>query len=208
MRTFNFLTGVALIVLSSTPIHAIQIGPEIRIGGGEFTIGGVGVKDGKAAVPTATQLLDTAINSTPLTLLSDADKQNVKQAIVTTGVIAAVASDPIAGLIIVSILAGDNGKRQDIAIPVSDASPTGKTWTLAASCIVQQTGGVITAFFLTNLPELSTIADGDTVQLTAPFCPEYKQLSVTVIRIKKTGLTNIPGAADGKIHNVLVGRPV
>lgn len=189
------------------PAWALQIGPEIRIGGGEATIGGVGVKGGKVAVPNAGQVLDTIINSTPLAVLSDADKNVVKQAIVVTGVVSTIARDPITGLVILSVIQGENGERKDIPVPVNPAIPsTGKSWTFVAKCIVQQEQSLITALFVDDPVNIMTIADGDALIITAPHCPEYQQKSVTSVTMILTGRSDVPNASPGKYRHYLVGR--
>jgi hypothetical protein len=191
--------------IAATPAWPIQIGPEIRIGGGEATFGGVGVKNGKVVVPTPDQLLDTAINSTPLTLLSDADKRNVKQAIVTTGFVMAVVSDPITGIVLITVLQG-NGDKTDVPVPTVNAPPTGKVVELAAKCIVQQAGGTITAMLNDDAPRLAELAAGDTLKLSAGYCPEYQKNSVTSVTVKYSGRSDFPDAKPPLYKHYIVGR--
>lgn len=188
-----------------TPAWPIQIGPEIRVGGGEATIGGVGVRNGKVVVPTPDQLLDSAINSTPAALLSDADKKNVKQAIITTGFIAAVASDPITGIVLITVLQG-SGDKSDVPVPTVNAPPTGKTIELSAKCITQQEGGAITAMFNDDPPRLAELAPGDMMKLSAGYCPEYQKNSVTSVTVKYTGRSDFPDAKPPLYKHYIVGR--
>src|SRR5262249_13727927 len=114
-------------IIFAIPASAIQIGPEIRVGPREFTVGGAGFKDGKPVPPTLDQLIDNYINSTPLVVLSDADKKNVREAAKTTGYVAAVVSNPVTGLVLISVLQPD-GTKQDIPVPVINQPPSKKTW--------------------------------------------------------------------------------
>ncbi|OWO89551.1 hypothetical protein B5E41_30375 [Rhizobium esperanzae] len=204
MRATYILAPILATVLA-TPALPLQIGPPIRIGPGEATVGGFGYKDGKVATPTPDQLLDNVINSTPLAALSDADKKNIKQAIVTTGYVAAVAADPVASLVIISVLSKD-GTQRDVPIPVKDTPPTGTTWTLAASCVTQQEGDLITAMFVADVEHLSDIKRGDLLKLTAPFCEEYKEHSVTAVTIKVTGKSDVSDAAPDEFRHYVTGR--
>ena len=205
LTTTILAIAAALMVIGSGLSR--QIGPEIRIGGGEATVGGVGVKKGgKLAVPSVDQVLDTVINTNPATaLLSDADKENVKQAIKTAGFVAAVANDPITGIIIISVLSG-KGEQKDLPVPQVDAPPTGKTWNLAAACIVQQEGGIITAMFNDDPQPLSQLKPGDALKFTAPYCKEYKNKSITAVTVKYTGKTDQPDAQPPLYRHYVTGR--
>lgn len=199
---------VAVAVMIASSVQSQQIGPEIRIGGGEATVGGAGIKKGGGiAVPTLDQLIDNAINSTPLTFLSDADKNNVRQAIKTTGFVSAVVSDPVTGIIIISVLSG-KGEKQDIPIPTVNAPSTGTTWALNAKCLVQQAGGLITAMFSDDPEHVKDPKPGDTVMLTAAYCPEYKDKSVTNVKIKWTGHSDYPDAKPPLYKHYIVGNTI
>jgi hypothetical protein len=139
MRIKLPIIPILTLVVMASPALSIQIGPEIRVGGGKACIGGACVGKGGVKLPTVDELIDNAINSSPLTLLSDADKKNVREAVKTTGFVAAVASDPVTGIVIISVLAG-KGEKQDVPVPTVDAPPTGTIWSLQAKCIVQQEG--------------------------------------------------------------------
>ncbi|MBY5453930.1 hypothetical protein HFO91_30595 [Rhizobium leguminosarum] len=204
MRVIYIATLWLATILVATPALPKQWGPEIRIGPKEATVGGAGYKNGKVVTPTPDQLLDNVINSTPLAALSDADKKNVKQAIVTTGYVAAVAANP-ASLVIISVLSKDGSKR-DVPIPVKDTPPTGTTWTLAASCVTQQEGDLVTAMFVADVEHLNDIKRGDLLKLTAPVCKEYKEHSVTAVTIKMTGKTDVSDAAKGEFKHYVTGR--
>ncbi|WP_017965239.1 hypothetical protein [Rhizobium leguminosarum] len=203
-RSVKFLSSYLALSIISAPAYSIQIGPEIRMGPGEVTIGGAGVRDGKVVAPTPDEMLDTVINSTPLAVLSDADKNNVKQAIVTTGYAAAILSDPVTSIVIISVMSKDGSK--DVPVPVKEALPTGKEWAFSAKCIVQQPGGLITAFFVDDPAQLNDIANGDKIILSAAVCPEYKEKSVTAVTIKFTGRSDFPDAKEGEYKHYIVGR--
>lgn len=205
MRSLRVSLAVLFIAISTNQARPIQIGPEIRIGGGEATIGGLGIKNGKVVTPTPDQLLDSAINTTPLMVLSDADKKNVKQAIVTTGVIATVVSNPVLGLVVISVLNG-TGQKTDVPVPVTEAPPTGTTLDFTAKCLVQQEGGLITALFTDDPPRLADLKAGDTLNLHAPFCPEYPKNSVTNVTVKFTGKSDYPTATPPQYRHYVVGR--
>lgn len=205
MRILKIMLTTTLAIAVITPAWPIQIGPEIRIGGGEATIGGIGVRNGKVVTPTPDQILDTAINSTPLVVLSDADKKNVKQAIVTTGFVLAVASDPVTGIVLITVLKG-NGEKEDIPVPTVNAPPTGKIIELTAKCIVQQEGGTITAMLNDDPAQLTGLALGDTLKLSAGYCAEYQQKSVTSVTVKYTGRSDYPAAVPPLFRHYLVGR--
>jgi hypothetical protein len=200
----GFLSLIALSAMYS-PALPVQIGPEIRIGGGNATIGGLGYQNGHVAVPTVDQMIDNAINSSPLTLLSGPDKANIKSAVKTTGFIAAVASDPVTSIVVLSILGG-NGQKNDVPIPVVNKPPTGKTWALTAKCVVQQDGGLITAMFNDDPEHIADIAYGDTLNLTAGYCAEYMKHSVTAASIKFTGRSDFPNAVPPVYKHYLVGK--
>ncbi|SIO49736.1 hypothetical protein SAMN05443247_06533 [Bradyrhizobium erythrophlei] len=189
------------------PALAQQIGPEIRVGPGEVSVGGAGIKDGKVVTPTPDQILKTVIDSNPATMfLSDADKQNVKSAIITTGYVSALVSDPVAGLVLISVLS-KNGEKRDVPIPTVAAPPTGKTWVLTAKCIVQQTGNLITALFDNDPDHIAEVGFGDTMNVTAAVCPEYKQRSVTSVRMKVTGKNHVEDAKPPMYRHYFVGSP-
>jgi hypothetical protein len=67
----------------------------------------------------------------------------------------------------------------------------------------------VTAFFDTNSPHLvkSELTPGDTIKLTAPFCPDYSKASVTTATVKFTGLTPT-GDPPPAYTNYLVGDQV
>jgi hypothetical protein len=202
-----FVLAAAVFMIVS-PTRSAQIGPPIRIGGGEATIGGLGVKKGGGiAVPTVDQLIDNVINSTPLTVLSDADKNNIRGAIKTTGYVAAVASDPVTGIIVISVLSG-KGEKQDIPIPTVNSPPTGKTWTFNAKCLVQQAGGLITAMFNDDPEHIDDPQPGDILTLTAGYCPEYKDKSITSVKITWTGHSDYPNAQPPLYKHYIVGNTV
>lgn len=207
----GFLRQIVLVVTAFTiasSAQSAQFGPEIRIGGGEATIGGGGVKKGGSiAVPSVDQLIDTAINSTPLTLLSDPDKKNVREAIKTTGFVSAVVSDPVTGIILVSVLSG-KGEEQKVLIPTVNAPPTGKTWTFNAKCLVQQGGGLITAMFNDDPEHIKDPKRGDTLVLTAGYCVEYKEKSVTNVKIKLTGQHDDPDAQPPLYKHYVAGNTI
>lgn len=208
MRLPLLVIHLFALMLLANSAFSIQIGPEIRIGAGEATIGGLGVKPGgKLAVPNVDQVLDNYINSTPLTLLSDADKANIKGAAKAVGFVSAVVSDPVTGLVIISILSGD-GKQNDIPIPTVETPPTGKSWTFTAKCLVQQEGGLVTAFFDQTPAGLDQIKHGDILDLTANHCPEYREKSVTAVKVKMSGRTDPPGAQPPAYLHYIVGRTV
>jgi hypothetical protein len=50
--------------------------------------------------------------------------------------------------------------------------------------------------------------DGDTLNLTAGYCPEYMQRSVTTVKIKQTGRSDYPGATAPRYRHYLVGKTV
>ena len=204
MQLYRSSIAILLLLTISGATQAQQIGPEIRIGPGEATIGGVGVRNGGIVVPTLDQAIDTAINTSPLVVLSDADKKNVHQAIKTVGFVSAVLHDPVTGLIIISVLNG-KGEKQNIPVPINDATPTGNTWPLAAKCIVQQEGGLITAMFADDPAHITEATYGDTLKLTANYCAEYKEKSATAVSMKMTGRSDFPNAAPPLYRHYLVG---
>lgn len=188
--------------------HNVQIGPEIRIGSGEATVGGAGIKDGKVAVPTIDQVIDSAIaSSLPLMLLSDKDKAAAREAIKAGGLVLGVAADPILGMFIISVL-NSKGEPQDKMVRTVNAPPTGKSWTFQAKCIVQQGGGLFTAMFNTDPPDIMTAAYGDTINLKAGVCAEYQDKSVTAVTMKLTGRLDEPAAKPPEYLHYLMGRPL
>lgn len=205
------LFALLLLLATTYPVTAqlpqlpsVQVGPAFRIGPDEATVGGVGVKNGQLAVPTVDQMINTAIDSTAPGL-SDADKNNVRNAIKTTGYVTAVASDPVLAFVVISLV-GKDGKTKDVVVPTNNAASTGKSWTFTATCIVQQEKGLITALFNDDPQGLDQVGDGDTVNLTAPYCEAYKEKSVTAVAMRKTGLTNTPDATPPLFRHYLVGR--
>lgn len=165
-------------------------------------------RDGNVRVKSPSEVLNDSLNSVPgYGLLSDADKKNIQAAIVTTGAVAAVVSDPVGGTIFIKILSGPDAKEDTVAIPVGDPTPTGKSWEITATCIAQQEGKLITAYFNTDpVPEVSNIADGDTVNLTAPTCPIFKDKSVTSVTIRKTGGNPLANRKPPQYTYVLIGN--
>lgn len=192
------------VAMISAPAYPIQIGPEIRVGPDEFTIGGAGVKDGKVKAPTPDEVVDTLINSTPLAVLSDADKKNVKGAIVTTGYVSAFLSDPITSIVLITVFT-KNGEKS-VPVPVKTAVPSGIEWAFKSKCIVQQPDGHIMALFVDTPDKLKDIKIGDKLNLTADVCPEYQDKSVTSVTINYSGRSDYPEAPAGEIKHYIVGK--
>ena len=207
MRIYLGIAGaIAIAVISTASVSARQIGPRIKIGGGNVCVAGVGVCNGKLSLlPSADEAIDTLINSTPFAFASDADKKNIHTAVKTTGYISTIIHDPVTGLVIITVLEA-NGRKRDVVVATRDAPPTGATWTFSAKCIVMQEGKKITAMFDTSPPHLNKqeIHGGDTIVLTAPFCEDYQKASVTSARVKFTGLTPT-GDLPPAYTNFLVG---
>ena len=200
------LFGIAAL-LSAAPSYAIQIGPVIKIDdGGNLCVGGGCVGPDGVKLPTVDELIDDAINTTPLTLLGDGDKAKLHNIIKTTGYVAAVVADPVVGTVIVTVLIGD--KKQDVVVPTTNAPPTAKIWDFQADCIVQ-TSGKIMAMFNNDPPHLNKqdMTPGDTVNLLAPVCTQYGSNSVTYASVKFTGLTDVPDAVPPAYRHFLVGDP-
>lgn len=206
MRVSLFSPVFLMAVLAVNPASAWQIGPRIVIGDGNACIGGACIGKDGVKLPTVDDLIDSAINSGPLTLLSDADKDNIREAIKTTGVVSTIVSNPVTGIVIAHIIYGD-GKQQDIPIPTQNIPPTGKNWSLLATCIVQQKD-IITAMFNNDPTNIDKVADGDTINLTAPFCKEYTENSVTSVRIKMTGRSDYPDVSPPRYRHYIVGVPM
>jgi hypothetical protein len=198
--------GAALSTSLASAQFPIQIGPP----GGGVCVGPLCV-DGKGntRVKTPGEILNDQLNSIPgYTLLSDADKRNVQTAVVTTGVIAAVTTDPVTSLVFIKILSGGEGKEKTVAVPQNpNAPPTGKMWNITAACIAQQESKLITAYFNTSpVPDVDKIGDGDTVNLTAPVCVLFKDKSVTSVTIHKSGGMPIPDTQPPHFTYVLMGE--
>jgi hypothetical protein len=205
VQVLKIVLTLTLAAATATPALPVQIGPVIRVGPKEATIGGAGVRNGKVVAPTPDQMLDSAINSTPLALASDADKKNIKKAITTTGVVAAVVANPVTGIVLITVLQG-NGDKTDVPVPTVDAPPTGKTFELTAKCIAQQEGGIITAMFNDDPPRLAELSAGDTLKMSAGYCDEYKKSSVTSVTVKYTGRSDFPDAKPPLYKHYIVGR--
>lgn len=203
--TQTCITFIFLSVGSSS--SAFQIGPELRFDGKNLSIGGVSVGSDGIELPSVDDLIDSTISSTPLTLLSDSDKGNIKEALKTTAVLTAVVSDPITGMVIATIISAD-GTKQDIPVPTVDAPPTGETWSFTSACIVQSEGNFITAMFRDEPADISSPAFGDTLNLAAPYCPEYGNKSVTSVVIKFTGRSDFPDAQPPVFRHYLVGNTI
>lgn len=207
MRKKNLVGAllVSALLVGPVVVQAKQIGPRIKVGGGSVSIGGLTVGKDGVELPTIDQLIDDSINSTPLTLLSDADKNNIRDAVKTTGVVAAIVNDPITGIVVAQIIYGD-GEKEDIPIPTVNAPPTGNSWSFSATCIVQQEGELITAMFNDDPTDLDKISDGDTLNLTASYCAEYGSKSVTSVKIKMTGRSDFPDVKPPRYRHYIVGQ--
>src|SRR5262249_44852953 len=138
----------------------------------------VEIKDGNIKVKKLNQVLEDHLNASPFYAgLSDADKKNVRDAIMTTGVVHKVIEDPVSGFSFAKYLLGKEAEEQSVPVKVDDNAPaTGKTWQLTAACIVQQEKDLITAFFDTEAPPANwdSIKPGHAVELKAPYCKAYK----------------------------------
>jgi len=198
----GFLEKLGDAVVKTSPV---QVGTP----GGGLSAGPIKV-DGKGNVTfkSPIEILDDSLNQVPgYALLSDPDKKNFQQAVVTTGVIAAVVSDPVVGTVVVKILSGPEAKEETVAVSVSNPAPSGKVWNINAACIAQQEGKLITAYFnLEPLPDVGNISDGDTVNLTAPTCPLFKEKSVTSVTIHKTGGNPLANRKPPQYTYVLIGN--
>nr|WP_291851216.1 hypothetical protein [Bradyrhizobium sp.] len=191
-------------VVRSSPV---QIGPP----GGGLRVGPIDVDGrGRVRVRSPAEVLDDELNRVPgYALLSDADKRNVKSAVVTTGVVAGITTDPAATMLFIKILSGQDGKEKTASVKINpNTTPTGKAWNISATCIVQQEAKLITAYFNTDtVPDADKIADGDTVNLTAPICPLFKDKSVTSVTINKNGFDPIRGGKPPEFTYVMAGKP-
>jgi hypothetical protein len=207
MRIFFPVAGMTALLLLTYPASSYQIGPRIVVGGGKACVGDACVSKHGVTLPTLDQLIDNAINGSPLQLLSDADKKNVREAIKTTGFVSAIAADPVTGIVILTVLS-PKGEKTDVPVPTVDAPPTGKTWSFKARCLVQQEGGLVTAMFNDDPEHMMEIKLGDTLILTAGYCVEYKQKSVTAVTIKFSGRTDYADSQPPIYRHYLVGKGI
>ena len=84
---------------------------------------------------------------------------------------------------------------------------TGKTWSFAAKCIVQQQGSTFIAAVFNDDPEHAMAVElGDMVDLTAPACPEYPGY-ITAVKIRVTGKAHDPLAQPPQYTHFIIGNP-
>jgi hypothetical protein len=50
------------------------------------------------------------------------------------------------------------------------------------------------------------VAYGDTMNLTADFCPEYKEKSITAVKIIETGMHHEPDAKPPMYKHYFIGK--
>jgi hypothetical protein len=89
--------------------------------------------------------------------------------------------------------------------PSSFGAEVGKPWSLNAKCIVQQQGNVFALF--TDDPEhITELKVGDTLDITASACPEYKGF-LTAAKVRVTGMMHDGEASGPRFRYYIVGAP-
>lgn len=165
-------------------------------------------KKGKTRTKSFDEVLDDKLNGVPgYSLLSESDKKNVKAAAKAGAIFSAVTSlDPISGGLVIKMIVGN--QEQEVPVPSYNPNPpkTQIKYTMVAACLFQRTPTDISAGFGKVAPDdLAKVVPGDTISLTAEFCPGIGGTSVTSVTMtatsKATAVENNP-----KFSWVLLGK--
>jgi hypothetical protein len=165
-------------------------------------------KKGKTRTKSFDEVLDDQLNSVPgYSLLSESDKNNVKAAAKVGAIFSAATSlDPVTGGFVIKMIVGN--QEQEVLVPSYNPKPsqTQIKYTMVAACLFQRTPTDISAGFGKDAPgDLAKVVPGDTISLTAEFCPGIGGTSVTSVTMiatsKATAIENNP-----KFSWVLLGK--